>query len=451
MGDMSGTLTIKPEWLSADHGPPEVRSTSALLSIVIGDGIATRAEDDWSGSVHPWVRLSAYPLALWFAGSWWRLLSEPAPESTRRSLSWRMAHEATTAGGGFLWPSLAFEPDGENVEVICRASSAASTEPVRYLSTFRKLVPVGEFERATEEFINLTIQRLNRDGIRDTALHSLWTEVQEERKAPALANYRRLEAILGYEPGEGPEGVARDLEHLGAEIGEGAMLQLASACAGENAASSLNLVRDFSKTHGVEGHIVPTAALRALDVLRWTNAPQKQAPWRRGWELAEAAREVWNLRPEPLDDRKLSELLGMEPKALVESTTPAQNALVSLAIRRRSADEVTLLFRKRNRPGRRFEAARLLADHLIAPSTDRWLTATDAKTARQKIQRAFAAEFVCPIAWLQAELGGNFSNEAIEDAAERSGVSPLAVRSHLANNGLISPEEVTIGEVTVAA
>ena len=141
MGDMSEILTIKPEWLSADHGPPEVRGTSAQLSIMIGDGVATRAEDDWSGSVHPWVRLSAYPLALWFAGSWWRLLSEPAPESTHRGLSWRMAHEAAAAGGGFLWPSLAFEPDGENVEIICRASSAASTEPVRYLSTFRKLVP----------------------------------------------------------------------------------------------------------------------------------------------------------------------------------------------------------------------------------------------------------------------------------------------------------------------
>jgi hypothetical protein len=65
MGDMSGTLTIKPEWLSADHGPPEVRSTSALLSIVIGDGIATRAEDDWSpvGSI---VRLSARPMVCWF-------------------------------------------------------------------------------------------------------------------------------------------------------------------------------------------------------------------------------------------------------------------------------------------------------------------------------------------------------------------------------------------------
>jgi hypothetical protein len=448
MGDMSEILTIKPEWLSADHGPPEVRGTSAQLSIMIGDGVATRAEDDWSGSVHPWVRLSAYPLALWFAGSWWRLLSEPAPESTHRGLSWRMAHEAAAAGGGFLWPSLAFEPDGENVEIICRASSAASTEPVRYLSTFRKLVPVGAFERAVEEFINLTIQRLNTVGIRDTALHSLWTEILEERSAPALAKYRQLEAILGYEPGEGPEAAAREFERLGEEIGEAAMLQLASACAGDDPAFALNLVRNFSKAQGVAGHIrVPTAQILNT-AMALTGG---RAPWEQGWHLAEAARRVLDIQAAPLDDGKLADLLGTKPKPLIEGPVPVERTPISLAIRHNAADEVTLLLRKRNRPGRRFEAARLLADYLIAPETDLWLPATDAKTSRQKVQRAFAAELMCPITWLQDTLRGNFSNEALEDAAELSGVSPLAVRSHLANNGLISPEEVGLGELTVAA
>jgi hypothetical protein len=40
--------------------------------------------------------------------------------------------------------------------------------------------------------------------------------------------------------------------------------------------------------------------------------------------------------------------------------------------------------------------ARLVAEHLRAGLEERLLPATDAKTARQKFQRAFAQEFLCP-------------------------------------------------------
>jgi Zn-dependent peptidase ImmA (M78 family) len=96
-----------------------------------------------------------------------------------------------------------------------------------------------------------------------------------------------------------------------------------------------------------------------------------------------------------------------------------------------------LFFRRRNRPGRRFEAARFIAEQLQAPTTDRWLAATDARTARQKTQRAFAAELLCPIDVLRSELAGDYGDEALEEAAERFGISVRAVQSQLANHDLI--------------
>lgn len=85
----------------------------------------------------------------------------------------------------------------------------------------------------------------------------------------------------------------------------------------------------------------------------------------------------------------------------------------------------------------RFEAARLIVGHHLASRRERWLSATDAKTARQKVQRAFAAESLCPF-----DAPGEFpeedsSPEAIEEAGARFGVSKLAVKSHLANHGKI--------------
>ncbi len=442
---MSPELSIKADWVSADTGPAEERTTSALLSISVEESIATRVIDDWSRSVHDWVRLSAYPLALWCAASWWRLRWEPAPESARRTVSWRMAHEVTGAGRGFLWPQLTFDSDGENVELSCKPSRASSTEPVRYLSTFRRLLPANSFEHALDAFVNLTVQRLDDEGIRETPLHSLWKELLEERGDSGLAAYRRIEAMLGFEPGEGPEQLIANFAQLSAHAGEGAILQVVSACAGPKPAAALTDVRELADAPGVHGRVNLPSGLNGPAPL------EEGPPWIQGRRLAEKVRAALGLQPKPISDKDLSELLGVRASDLApEAAAHGRNIRLTLGVRQPGADGIKLLFRKRNRPGRRFEAARLLADHLMAPQSDRWLPAADTKTSRQKRQRAFAAEFTCPIVWLQNELGGDFSNESIEDAAEKASVSPLAVRSNLANHGLMPPEDVDAGDVADA-
>jgi Zn-dependent peptidase ImmA (M78 family) len=92
----------------------------------------------------------------------------------------------------------------------------------------------------------------------------------------------------------------------------------------------------------------------------------------------------------------------------------------------------------------RFEAARFLSEEISAPQRESWLPATDTSTARQKAQRAFAAEFLCPIGALRQFLSEDFSPEAIEEAGERFGVSELAVKSVLANHGEIPIDWVTV-------
>jgi len=54
--------------------------------------------------------------------------------------------------------------------------------------------------------------------------------------------------------------------------------------------------------------------------------------------------------------------------------------------------------------GRRFALARLVGDHLYAHAADRVLPATDAGTARQKFQRAFAQALLCPFDTLRERL-----------------------------------------------
>ena len=103
--------------------------------------------------------------------------------------------------------------------------------------------------------------------------------------------------------------------------------------------------------------------------------------------------------------------------------------------------ESRVVLRSRRRTGRRFEAARLLADCLLVGTDDRLRPATGAATYRQKMQRAFAAELLCPVGSLLDVLADDFSDDARVGAAERFGVSPLAVMAVLANNGFADWED----------
>ena len=79
---------------------------------------------------------------------------------------------------------------------------------------------------------------------------------------------------------------------------------------------------------------------------------------------------------------------------------------------------------------------RIICDSIVADS-DHWHPATVSKSARQKLQRAFAAEFLAPIDDVVEHLGGSFDVDSIQGAAEFFDVSELTIRDSLRNNGRI--------------
>ena len=128
------------------------------------------------------------------------------------------------------------------------------------------------------------------------------------------------------------------------------------------------------------------------------------------------------------------DLLGLL-ESNVESWTPI-NKRVALAIPENK--QIKFVPRKSHPSAKRFELARLLGDYILMDGSDeKWLTSTDLPTSRQKFQRAFAAEFLCPIEPLKDFLQNDYSESAIEDAAEHFDVSQITVNSLLKNNGVI--------------
>jgi hypothetical protein len=425
-------LHLDFRWESALHDVPEVRQTAGLLTIRLGGEIATRNEDEWSRTVRDDVRLSAYPLAVWLSANWWRLCHEPLPQSRPRN-AWRMSHELAAAGHGFVWPRLLFAADGEGMHVWAAQTSRSAISPVRYLAESHQVVPVAEFERAVDEFVQSVLARLEASGLRGTDLAALWTELAEERADPAARAARRLEALLGFDPDDCPDDLLARFEAFGAANGKGALDEIAPLCAVADPKAALDDVIAVSRGASIEGRIEVAAA-----------APVAREPvaglpaWERGHESARRFRSTLGLNGGPVTDEFLAGILGV-PRERAFDPAVASRASLGLAVRDRARGTTRYHPRKRNKPGRRFEFARVLGDFLSMDRHESWIPVTDAGTSRQKFQRAFAAEFLCPIASLTTFLSGDFSPTAIDDAAEHFAVSERAIVSQLVNNHFLPP------------
>lgn len=423
------------DWLSAGVDDPAIRDTSGRLTISVGDICLTQCEDIWSKTIRNDVLVSAYPLALWLASSWWRLLYEPLPKlNSTPSVDWRMCHELGAANHGFVWPKIMFATDGDGVQIWAGASNPNTQQSVRYLNSLGvpARVSARDFEHEIESFIGGVLSRLDALGHSETELSGLWALIQEDRSSADIVNLRRLEAQLGFDPEACPDDVietALSLENL---IGKAALSELAPVYGLTQGTVALDEVSELVKAPGLMGK-------PQFDINPVPATSQGDAPWERAVMSARQLRSQIGNRYNPIGDKCLYELLGLDSEVVTEWTPQHSRQKAAIAS---PSDHGTFIFkpRKKHPLAQRFEFARFLGDLVAANErkTD-WLASTDLSTSRQKFQRAFAAEFLCPIESLAGFLGDDFSETAIEDAASEFNVSERTVQALLANNGYITP------------
>ncbi len=349
-----------------------------------------------------------------------------------------MAHEMQGAGHGYLWPLLTFASDGEMVDAICRPSNPLSDDPLHYIADFRESIHAPAFVKALDEFVDLVLARLDAVGLAGTELRLLWDEVLAERTDPFATLGRTLEAKLGFEPDEAPETLLSRLTTLSKQAGTAAAEEIAPACAGPDSGQTLDSIEALANSTGTEAHFDLPASLCPVEF------NGSMTPWQQGTRLAGQVRCAYNFGSRSITDQELADVLAIPTEVLQMGAAALVHRPLGLGIRNGRNGDLKLLFRKRNRPALRFEAARFLGDQVSTPAQERWLPVTDTGTARQKTQRAFAIELLCPISALDEYLNRDYSPGAIEGAGEYFGVSELAVRSHLANHGRVTFDAVSV-------
>ena len=350
-------LRFELDWASAGSGDPAVRATAARLGIYVGDTSLTRSEDIWSKTVSDRVLVSAYPLAMWLASSWWRLNFEPVSSSrTRPAHDWRMAHELGAANHGYVWPSVVMAADGEFMQVWA-APSQSPEQSLQYLQGLVRpqFIALGRFQQSVDVFIRTILNRLNATDLGGSDLAQLWSFVQEDLANREVFRRRKLEAELGFDPEECPEEVLEAALQWEGTVGDTALTELAPAIAQAGGAPDLDTIGRLAEMRGLIGRplLQPGDIHQARDGL----------PWERAVSAARALRQMINNRREPLRDRNLYDLLGLTTDQISNWQVPSARSQLAVAMPVDS-NQLEYVPRKRNPQAKRFELARFLGEHL---------------------------------------------------------------------------------------
>lgn len=429
---MSADLRIEVlAWLSSEMGNDAERASFGDLAIRAGGISLSSVIDNLAKSPRDSIHVSLNHLARWFADSWWRLRWEPEPRSGIRPHAWRMAHEMSAAGGGFVWPQICFNSDGETILLSARRTSEAhaAKHAIQYIGDHEIVCDATAVERSIDALMSSVLARQENMSARDPVLAEIWRSVQEERQDPEATLFRRLEAMMGFDPGEiDADEVGRLLDEA-RWMGEDALLEVLTG-AGPDAEAIVEQIEELRASTSV------SFSLRAVQgaVTTWRGPQAGLEPWQNGERLARHLREQWNLGDGRVSDERLSEILGGDIHSEAAWIAPGD---FSLGFRENGA--MRPAFRRvRWREGRRFAIARMLADAAFAGSDGGVSPVTNSETARQKFQRAAAQELLCPLEAIKARLEGRLpDDEKLSEIAYEFDVSPLVVRTALVNKQIL--------------
>lgn len=430
-------MQFEHEWLpgqTPEGGKPDI-VTRCAIGLTVNNHALFRHEDLLNQhQVNTAIQASAYPLATWLVANWWRLRWEPALLADhRKDLSkrndWSMSHNLGSVGHGYYWPGIVFSSDGESIQ-LNKSPSLENTGPVRYLERLSAWVTGDEFQSGVSRFVESTLSRLEDCKVENTELAAQWAILQEELACEHTSLLRQLEARLGYDPEEAPEPLLERIVALYQQYGRQAMEELA-VVGGQQIEPTLD---DLKNKLAQSRKVIRISDLPAIQKnAREMPDSYPEQPWQRAARLAACVRRTWGLKGK-LSNRTFADCLAT-PEATILEQNPTEKSAISIGAESQTGD-IALVIGKYRPDSRRFMLARILGDTLHAMNGDHWFPCTESTTARQKFQRAFAQELLCPyedlIEWMDTTTP---DEELIDAAADHFEVSPLLVDTVLVNHG----------------
>lgn len=422
-------IDIGLEWEGVEGSRgDELAATWARLSIGIGDSTITEVHDYRSRSIRRHVLVPVYPIAEWIASHWWSLLFEA---ETPVRIDYENRHNLRLGREGFALPDLLIKPTGQHALIEWRPTRIAAAR-LGFPGSGSCVLDLATVREAFADLIETVLARLDEAGITDTFLHQEWQGIQEadDEEAAFCAASARLgrdpysledsdvEAILasaGSVPPQWQEeffGTA-DLEHLSAQV------------------ALLRQARERVRSDAPE---CPSVAALREDTEKIDSG---RAPWEQGYDVARKLRERLGLDGEPVGtDEVLADALSIPDLKGITLVDLSAKGLFDALVDSGKGGTPGFLTTKRRPEQVRFSFCRALFEYLTLAGSPSALI-TNARTDRQKRNRAFAAEFLAPAAWIRSQVSGTrVGPDEIDEWADELGVSTAVVVHQIENHRL---------------
>ena len=399
------------------------------ISLWSGDICFTRLlrEDDNAFDDH--LHAPPVQLAFWLIDNWWRLRWEPFV-ADEVSLEWRLAHELSAIGGGYVWPRLRIWGDDTRVGLSSYGDSPKGMNfAVRYLTDALLFVPAAQFETAVDRFLRQAVEACSED---QAALRVQLEALKSERSDQDASTWRRLEAQLGYDADEAPDHLVGAAQECIETYGRGGVEEAIAAVQGETSIETLREAVSIAQRSRVTCDL--REAVKAAGSVR-------SGPEVRLWESAEGAamnvRCALGVDKGPLTNTRLKDLLKAPGGVFRAGAGWTTKLRYGLRLRHEDERRNLLALDARWPQKRRFELGRTLGD-AIWSGNDALGPMTKAKTRRQKFQRSFAQSLLCPYEDLLAYMNTDCpTDDDVAAAARHFNVSERVVQTLLANKGTI--------------
>lgn len=367
------------------------------------------------------------PLAEWFAANWWRLRWEPEKENltAQQQLDWNLSHRLAAAASGYAWPDLLFASDDLSIHCVARKTTGECS-PIRFTRQLDEWLDAPLFEAGMDAFINDVATTSAGSN-----LAQLWHELLDERRHPAASDWRKLEAKAGYDPDEAPDVLIEGLQRYYPMFGKASVEELSSENRGVSALEMAeHLHGSLLASHDTMSPDLGGFQKRAATAITSASSP----PWKQAASAAGWARDKLGLTPaQPLTSAQLLEYLDLSERVMSQ---PRHTPLATAGLKNERDSGAAVLLSPGRVTAQRFALARLLGDYLYThlQADSQLLSVTHSKTSRQKFQRAFAQELLCPYEGLLETMNtAQPGQESLEKTAEHYQVSPLTVRYTLEN------------------
>ena len=427
-------LSFDIDWVDAEGiNGPELSATWASLRIRAADSVVTRVLDARAKTVRDFVYVPLYPLAEWLVTNWWFLIHEMENPAKEGDPEFHRRHALRAGREGYAYPDIEIVTSGARTRLVWKRDVLRWTR-VEFLDQGEAWIDSDEIRDACADLIDQVVRRLATFEVNGTLLEDEWDAIQSTDNEEA--QFCRASAGLGWDPysiGEVRQWWVLELaQRLGNLLGEAA-----PAFVEVDPRSWLSIMDHFEQVRRFN-----SLSLERLRSFRDDALPSVEwgrDPWTTGYDCARRLRRNLGLDGEPLPTMGQLAAALHEDLAAVERVTTKQvgfgdwPALVDAVITRNENGLPAFAFRRRADESRRFHLCRALAEVLLAPGDDTFLTR--AHSERQQRNRAFAAEFLAPSAGLRSRLSGSVADgDDIDELATEFGVSSLVIEHQVRNH-----------------